>query len=74
MKQYMAERKAASQPKKNKGKNKNKNKGGKGGKGKGGGKKAPAGPKPVFDVSDSNVITCLDIRVGEILNCKVSRP
>ena len=68
MKQYMAERAAA----KNGGKKKKqqKQKGGKGGKGgkKGG---APKGPPAVYDLEDPAVVSCLDIRVGEISNTRL---
>ena len=73
MKKYMAERKAASQKNKPAGAGKGGKKNKKGGNSKkGGGNKAPAGPAPILDATDSSVITCLDIRVGKILNCKAS--
>ena len=72
MEQYMAERAAkaaANDPK-------NKKKAAEGGKKKGGGEKgggagrtkAAAGSASVFDPADVSVITCLDIRVGNLTN------
>ena len=63
-----AQKKAGGVPKKGK----NKKQAAKGKGGKGGKSKAPAGPKPIFDVENPAVITCLDIRVGNIISCKVS--
>ena len=64
MKQYMAERAATKNGGKKK--QKQKQKGAKGGK-----KGAAKGPPAVYNLEDAAVISCLDIRVGEMSNARM---